>query len=165
MIFFCTNKDFHRCQFLCLCLSEREKEEERKKREDEKRQKIEAEQNKNRKTSEAFCKFFQKKENKMDLSELGDNMDIDQTFVSFQVKDNMKIAPVNRRTFKQNERTLFENVISMDVTPPKTDLYLAQLKKNLYVPHKCGRTWPDDDDDKSSNADDLFIMGKLFFFS
>lgn len=123
---------------------------------------MEAEQNKNRKTAEAFCKFFKKVENKCDSNEQSDNMDVDQvpqTFVSFQVKENMKIAPVNRRTLNHDERSSLETFISSEVQP--TDLYLKQLKKNTVVPRRCGRTWADEDDDKSSNADDLFIMGKM----
>lgn len=87
-------------------------------------------------------------------------MDVDQvqqTFVSFQVKENMKIAPVNRRTLNHDERSSLECLISSDAPP--TDLYLTQLKKNTIVPRKSYCTWLDEDDDKSSNADDLFIMG------
>lgn len=143
-------------------ISEREKEEERKKREDEKRQKMEAEQNKNRKTAEAFFKFFKKVESKPDSNEQGENMDADQvpqTFVSFQVKDNMKMAAVNRRTLNREERTTLDNFISSDI--PSADLYLTQLKNNAIAPRKTVRTLPSDDDDKSNNADDLFIMGNI----
>lgn len=146
-------------------ISEREKEEERKKREDEKRQKMEAEQNKNRKTAEAFFKFFKKVENKPDSNEQGEKMDADQvpqTFVSFQVKDNMKMAAVNRRTLNREERTTLDNFISSDI--PSADLYLTQLKNNAIAPRKTVRTLPSDDDDKSNNADDLFIMGNIWIY-
>lgn len=143
---------------------EREKEEERKKREEEKLQKIEAEQNKNRKTVEAFVKFFvpKKVENKIDSNECDEIMDteqVPQTFMSFQVKDDMVLAPITRRTLDFDERSKFDHLISCDA--PSSDLYLLQLKNNNFVPRKTARTWQDDVDEKCSNGDDLFVIGNL----
>lgn len=148
-------------QFYIYIISEREKEEERKKKEDEKRQKLEAEQNKNRKTAEAFAKFFvaKKVESKSDLNEIGEQLDsiqMPQTFMSFQVKDDMKIAPATRRTLNYDERLSFEKLLSSGIGPD--DLYLKQLRNNKFAPRKSSRTWADDDDEKSSN-DDLFVIG------
>lgn len=103
-------------------------------------------------------------DNKLDTNEINEHMDIEhvpQTFMSFQVKDDMKIAPVNRRRMNHAERSTFEDLISSEVS--STELYLEQFKKNKFAPRKTGRTWSDDDDDKSSNADDLFIIGKKQF--
>lgn len=146
-------------------IPEREKEEERKKKEEEKRQKMEAEQNKNRKTAEAFVKFFvpKKMDNKFETSEQGENMDCDQvpqTFMSFQVKEDMKMAPIIRRTLNSDERSSFEQYL-MSTGISKDNLYLSQLKHNMFSPRKMFRTWADDEDEKSSN-DDLFVIGKTF---
>lgn len=144
---------------------EREKEEERKKKEDEKRQKIEAEQNKNRKTAEAFVKFFvtKKVDNKTESNENDENMDIDQEpqmFMLFQVKEDMKIAPVTRRVLNEAEKASLEHTISSGLS--STGLYLSELKSNTLVPRKATRTWQDDEDEKCSNGDDLLIIGKDF---
>lgn len=125
---------------------------------------MEAEHNKNRKTAEAFAKFFvpKKVDNKSDSNELGEVTDCEQvprTFMSFQVKDDMKMAPVIRRTLNHNERLTFEHVLSSGFS--SNGLYLEQLKNSMFAPRKSVRTWPDDDDEKSSN-DDLFIIGKQF---
>lgn len=143
-------------------IADREKEEERKKKEDEKRQKIEAEQNKNRKTAEAFVKFFvpKKVENKSALNENDEKIDIEQVsqmFMSFQVKEDMKMAPVIRRTLNNAERLALEH--TMESKNSTVDLYLSQLNSEAFVAKRTPRTWQDDEDDKSSNADDLFIIG------
>lgn len=150
------------CQY---SFADREKEEERKKKEDEKRQKMEAEQNKNRKTAEAFVKFFvpKKVENKSESSEQGEHVDSDQMqqpFMSFQVKEDMKMAPIIRRTLNSDERSSFEQHLQSSGIP-KDDLYLSQLKRNMFSPRKNFRTWADDEDEKASN-DDLFVIGKKF---
>lgn len=140
---------------------EREKEEERKKKDEEKRQKIEAEQNKDRKTKEAFFKFFvpKKVDNKTETNDNDMKMDVDQanqTFMSFQIKDDMKLAPVTRRTMNDDERSKLEEMLASNAS--KHNLYVSQLKNHSIIPRKTTRTWQDDDDDKSSN-DDLFIIG------
>lgn len=88
-----------------------------------------------------------------------------QTFMSFQIKEDMKVAPVIRRTLNRDERSAFEHMLSSGSAP--NDLYLSQLKCNMFAPRKTVRTWLDDDDDKFSN-DDLFVTGNhfiCFFFS
>lgn len=126
---------------------------------------MEAEQNKNRKTAEAFVKFSvpKKVESKSESSEQGENLETDrmqQTFMSFQVKEDMKMAPIIRRTLNSNERSSFEqHLLSSDI--PKDNLYLSQLKRNMFSPRKNFRTWADDEDEKASN-DDLFVIGKSF---
>lgn len=161
LVMFCFILEYDGCH--CFSITEREKEEERKKKEDEKRQKIEAEQNKNRKTAEAFVKFFVAKQvdNKSESNENDENMDIDQEpqmFMSFQVKEDMKIAPVTRRVLNSVERASLEHIISSESL--STRLYLSELKSNALVPRKASRTWQDDEDEKCSNGDDLFIIGK-----
>lgn len=152
------------CHFIIL--TEREKEEERKKRDDEKRQKIEAEQNKNRKTAEAFVKFFVpiKVENKNEPNENNVKTiakQAPQMFMSFQVKEDMKMAPVTRRTLNDTERSALEHSITSGNSPSK--LYLSQMKSDTFVAKKTARTWQDDEDDKCSTSDDLYIIGNISF--
>lgn len=128
---------------------------------------MEAEQNKSRKEAEAFAKFFvaKKVENKPEPNVQGEQMDCDQmsrTFMSFQVKDDMKMAPIIRRILNPEERSSLEHLLSSNI--PEDNLYLSQLKRNMFSPRKNSRTWPDDEDEKSSN-DDLFVIGNNLPFS
>lgn len=128
---------------------------------------MEAEQNKNRKTAEAFVKFFvpKKVDNKCESNEQGELLDCDQmpqTFMSFQVKEDMKMAPIIRRTLNSDERSSFEqHLLSSGI--PEDNLYLSQLKRNIFSPRKYLRTWSDDEDEKAS-TDDLFVIGNFFLF-
>lgn len=123
---------------------------------------MEAEQNKNRKTVEAFAKFFvpKKIENKTDLNENDDKLDFPQVspmFMSFQVKEDMKMAPLARRTLNDSERLKLEQFLALNSS--SVDLYLDQMKSCSFIAKKTMRTWQEDEDDKCSNADDLFIIG------
>lgn len=101
------------------------------------------------------------------MTEQAENMEIDQVpqkFMSFQVKEDMKMAPINRRMLNHEERSTLESLFSPELpSTSKSSMYLSELKNN--TPRKSTRTWLDDDDEKSSNADDLFIMGnnRIYF--
>lgn len=141
---------------------EEQKEEERKKKDEEKRLKEQAEQIKNRKTSEAFVKFFvpKKTDAKADTdANVNDDSVQIQNFMSFQVKDDMKVAPVTRRTLTPTVRTQLENNLC-SIAVNTENLYLAQLKNGTHIPHQTGKTWLLDDDTESAE-DELYIMGKL----
>lgn len=94
------------------------------------------------------------------MNENDEKMDIDQAsqmFMSFQVKDDMKMAPVTRRTLNGVERSILEHSLTSENT--SVDLYLSQLKSDGFVAKRTPRTWQDDEDDKYSNVDDIFIIG------
>lgn len=134
----------------------RKKEEEKKKMEEER----EAKQSKMLKTSAAFVKFFVPKKvgDKMDVDGYEDKVNPDQqTFMSFQVKEGMKMAPLMRRLLNSDERTTLDKTLQSDTNA--SELYLSQLKTNKFIPRKAGRTVQDDEDEKCSNDDDIFIIG------
>lgn len=78
-------------------------------------------------------------------------------FMSFQVKEDMKMAPVARRTLNDSERSTLEEFLTSSNS--SVDLYLTQIKSSSFIAKKTMRTWQEDEDDKCSNADDLFIIG------
>lgn len=136
-----------------------EKEEKMRKKEEA----IVAEQSKIRKTSEAFVKFFVPKKGdgkatEDTFEEKSRSEQTQQQFMSFQVKEGMRMAPVMRRLLNDKERTSLENIISDKPATP--ELYLSQLKNSKIIPRKFGRTLEDDEDEKCSNDDDLFVIGK-----
>lgn len=142
---------------------EEQKEEERLKKEEEKRQKDEAEKNKMRKTAEAFAKFFlpKKVDAKMDVDTVENinSNDQAQKFMSFAVKGNMKLAPIKRRTLTTAERGALDNLLFSNAGKP--NLYLNSLKEGKHVPGKSGKTWNGEDEESSSEDDDIYIIGKL----
>lgn len=140
------------------------KEEERRKREDEKRSKDEAEQQKMRKTAQAFAKFFvaKKTDGKTD-NEQGDRVEEQKTsnFVSFQVKENMKVAPTTRRTLASDERSTLEG--NLFAGAPWN--YLKELKMGKRDPFKSGKTWTvNDEEQTAADGDEVQILGMTRFY-
>lgn len=142
-------------------LQEQLKEEERLKKEQEKRLKEEMEQNKNRKTAEAFVKFFVPKKN--DVKPDIDNEQLDQAqsttlFMSFEVKEGMKVAPVIRRQLEDKQRAELENNIKNQTKVKASQLYLAELKRGDRQSLSGGKTWIVEEGNVEK-SDDLFILG------
>lgn len=142
---------------------EEQKEEERRKKDEERRAKSEFEQNKLKKTSAAFVKFFVPKKSDGTDGDKCEKSDTDQpcrAFMSFQIKEDMKIAPITRRHFSEQDKSGMERSISNGLS--KAQLYVATLKNKAFAPGKSARTWIDDEyDAKSMNSDDLFIIGMV----
>lgn len=140
---------------------EEQKEEERRKKDEEKRMKSEFEQSKLKKTSAAFVKFFVPKKsdgNDGDKSEKSDTVQPCGAFMSFQIKEDMKIAPLTRRAFSEHDKLDLEQSMAKELAVSK--LYVAMLKNKRFQPGKSARTWIDDEyDSKSMNSDDIFIIG------
>lgn len=146
-----------------VCFSERKLQEEKEEKIRKKEETIVAEQSKIRKTSEAFVKFFVPKKSDGKITEdtteeKTRSEQPQQQFMSFQVKEGMKMAPVMRRLLNDEERTSLEKIIADKPAAP--ELYLSQLKSNKIIPRIFGRTLQDDEDEKCSNDDDLFVIGK-----
>lgn len=138
------------------------KEEERKRREEEKRQREEAEVNKNRKTAAAFAKFFvpKKADTKAADFEMADK-DVPvqvQQFMSFQIKGDMKVAPITRSHLSQQQRTELESGLLSNVD--KRNLYLNELKTAKHVAQQQGKTWSSIDEEAQSELEDeIFLLG------
>lgn len=113
-----------------------------------------------KKTSAAFVKFFVPKKsdgNDCDKSEKSDTEPC-RAFMSFQIKDDMKMAPKVRRDFTNLDKTAMDKLISSE--SDASQLYMNKLKSKAIIPGKSSRTWVDDEyDEKTMNSDDLFVIG------
>lgn len=152
----------NKIQFENICISERKLLEEKEEKIRKKEEAVVAEQSKIRKTSEAFVKFFVPKKGDGNAAEdtteeKSRSEQRQQHFMSFQVKEGMRMAPVMRRLLNDEDRMSLEKIIVEK--PEAPELYLSQLKNNKIIPRKCGRTLQDDDDEKCSNDDELFVIG------
>lgn len=140
------------------------REEERKKREEakeeEKRRKeeerLEAERKK-QKAASNFASFFVSKKQEIKSDE--ENIVEVKNFMPFEIKADMRIAPICRRKLNEHEKLLLDNKRNINLS--KTELYLDDIKKGNIVPHTSSKTWPleakddvillDDDNEGSSN--------------
>ncbi|XP_077276010.1 uncharacterized protein LOC143904899 [Temnothorax americanus] len=130
------------------------KEEERKKREEakeeEKRKKeeerLEAERKK-QKAASNFASFFVPKKQEVKSTD-EENVVKVKNFMPFEVKTDMKIAPICRRKLNEDEKLLLDNKCNVDLD--KTELYLEDIKRRRIVPRTSSKTWPleakEDDD-------------------
>ncbi|XP_018345233.1 PREDICTED: chromatin assembly factor 1 subunit A-like [Trachymyrmex septentrionalis] len=142
------------------------KEEERKKREEakeeEKRKKeeerLEAERKK-QKAASNFASFFVSKKQEVKSVEEESVIRV-KNFMPFEIKADMRIAPICRRKLTEHDKLLFDNKCNVDLD--KIELYLEDIKKGRILPRTSSKTWPletkedevillDDDNDSSSN--------------
>lgn len=138
------------------------KEEERRKREEakeeEKRRKeeerLEAERKK-QKAASNFASFFVSK--KQDVKSTEEESDIEaKNFMPFEIKADMRIAPVCRRTLDENEKLLLDEKCKVNVK--RSGLYLEDIKRRRIVPRISSKTWP-----LEAKDDDIILLGKLTF--
>lgn len=129
---------------------EEQKEEERKKKEEEKTAKEEADKQKNRKEAAAFTKFFVKNSTKASVPAVvvdKKEVEVRKNFMPFCVKEDMKLAPLVRRVFSDNNRCAFDAKVLSHSTSKKEDLYVDQLRKGLSKRGQSGKTWVVDETD------------------
>lgn len=122
------------------------KEEERRKREEEK---LEAERKK-QKAASNFANFFVAKKQENKAAE-EDNVVKDQIFMPFEVKVDMRVAPITRRNLNDENKLNFDGVFNKNL--PRTELYLNELKQNPRVVGRSEKTWP------YEAKDDVVIVG------
>ncbi|XP_046741414.1 chromatin assembly factor 1 subunit A-like [Diprion similis] len=137
---------------------QRQKEKEAK--EEERRKKEEEAERKKQKAASTFANFFvPKKQETKALEE--DGVVKDQNFMPFEVKVDMKVAPITRRNLNNETKLTFDGLFNKGVL--QNELYLNQLKRNRNVIGRSGRTWPCeikddiviiDEEDSSSDAVD-----------
>ncbi|XP_070166024.1 chromatin assembly factor 1 subunit A-B isoform X2 [Polyergus mexicanus] len=121
------------------------KEEERKKREEakeeEKRKKEEEKleaQRKKQKAASNFASFFVPK--KQEIKSEEDDIIQVKNFMPFEIKADMRIAPICRRTLTEEEKSLLDRKCNLDVQ--KSELYLENIKKERIIPRTFSKTWP-----------------------
>ncbi|KAM7349437.1 chromatin assembly factor 1, p180 subunit [Cochliomyia hominivorax] len=155
----------------------RKKEEERKRKEQEK----EEAELKKKKAAQAFTKFFVAKtptnahlKNEED-SNTGDDAK-PLAFRPFQVKGDMKLAPVCRKIFTPEEKARLEDFLGCKVSNnndaddneeivrrkplKKSELYLAELRSGKILPGKWRRLSTDSKDDVILVEDELERVGQ-----
>ncbi|XP_043478852.1 chromatin assembly factor 1 subunit A-B-like [Leptopilina heterotoma] len=125
---------------------EEAKEEEKRKKEEEK---LEAERKKQKAVSSFVSFFVTKKPAESKTEQITAKT---MNFMPFEVKADMRIAPVCRRTITNEEREKFdENWEKQSLD--KSKLYLGEIKNKEVPRRKSGKTWPpktkeeEDDDD------------------
>ncbi|XP_043277415.1 chromatin assembly factor 1 subunit A-B-like isoform X2 [Venturia canescens] len=141
---------------------DRAKEEDRKKREEakeeEKRKKeeerLEAERKK-QKAASTFASFFTPKKPEAKVVEEKKPVRI-SNFMPFQVKVDMRVAPVCRRSLNESEKKEFD-VVCIDKLDGTERLYVKEIKSR--EKRKCGKTWPPDSHDDVTIIDEDEIGG------
>lgn len=140
------------------------KEQEKQQREEEERRKKEEAGQKWKKSAQLMEKFFVQKKNESakqpDEESSNDSEKIiptGQNFMPFQVKENMRLAPVTRTTLDELRRETLEKTLNNGESIPVLT-YLSALKRNSgYQPGKSGSvTWQEEDD-----SQDVILIGKL----
>lgn len=76
----------------------------------------------------------------------------------FEVKADMKVAPVSRRTLNEEEKLSLDEKCGKGDTQ-KSDLYLGEIKDKRLLPRKSSRTWP------LETKDDVILIGEYYIFS
>ncbi|XP_055913618.1 chromatin assembly factor 1 subunit A [Eupeodes corollae] len=123
------------------------KEEERRKKDEDRRRKElekEEEENKKKKAAQAFTKFFVPKPVKPitdeDQESREDAESVDSlAFRPFQVKGDMKLAPLVRREFKERSREKLDSFLKNTLTD-KSRLYVGELKSGAHTPLRGFKT-------------------------
>ncbi|XP_043669654.1 chromatin assembly factor 1 subunit A [Vespula pensylvanica] len=115
---------------------EEAKEEERKRKEEEK---LESERKK-QKAASNFASFFVPKKLEIKSTEEENNTNV-QTFMPFEVKADMRIAPISRRSLNEKEMLSLDDKFNSG-RAKNSDLYLAVMKAKKIITHNSEKTWP-----------------------
>lgn len=131
------------------------REEERKKREEEKRKKeeerLEAERKKQKAASNFASFFVSKKQEVKSVEE--ENVAEVKNFMPFEIKADMRVAPIYRRKFNEHDKLFIDD--KCNVYLDKTELYLEDIRKGRIMPRTSSRTWP-----LEAKDDDVILLGK-----
>lgn len=136
------------------------REEERKKREEakeeEKRRKeeerLEAERKK-QKAASNFASFFVSKKQEVKSADEESIVKV-KNFMPFEIKADMRIAPICRRKLNEHDKLLLDD--KRNVNLDKTELYLENIRKGKIVPRISSKTWP------LEAKDDVILLGKKY---
>jgi len=119
-----------------------EKEAELKKKDEERKKEEEAEAEKKKRAAMAFKGFFVKKdvpkEKNVENEAAEEEVVVGSTFNPFQVKNNMRLAPLVRNDTVKAMRS----IDSLDGPVGPNSLYLEQLRAGAHTPAHQGKTWP-----------------------
>lgn len=74
-------------------------------------------------------------------------------FMPFEIKADMKIAPIYRRKLNEHDKLLLDKKCNIDLD--KIELYLEDIKRGRIVPRTSAKTWP-----LETKDDDIILLGK-----
>jgi chromatin assembly factor 1 subunit A len=131
---------------------EEAKEEEKKRKEEEK---LEAERKK-QKAASNFASFFVSKKHEVKQTE-EENVIEAKNFMPFEIKTDMKIAPICRRTLSEREKLLLDEKCNTGMQ--RSVLYLQDIKKGRIVPRTSPKTWP-----LEAKDDDVIPLGTMLLY-
>lgn len=106
---------------------------------------------KKQKAASNFANFFVAKKQETKATE-EDNVVKGQNFMPFEMKLDMRVAPITRRNLNNENKLTFEGLFNKGIT--KNELYLNELKRNRESVGRSAKTWP------WEAKDDVVIVGK-----
>lgn len=115
---------------------------------------MEAERKKQKAASNFTSFFVAKKQGKSVEEESTTEV---KNFMPFEVKADMKLAPICRRTLNEEEKLSLDTKCDKGNTQ-MTSLYLSEIKSKTVIPRKSTRTWT------YEAKDDIIILGKRYIF-
>ncbi|XP_014210462.1 chromatin assembly factor 1 subunit A [Copidosoma floridanum] len=129
---------------------EEAKEEERKRKEEEK---LEAERKKQKAASNFVSFFVSKKPTETKPAEVETKV-VQSNFMPFEVKVDMRTAPVTRRKLSNGEKSELDKLMSESIKNV-SELYINELRSKKFCVRKSGKTWP-----VEANDDVVIIEGE-----
>lgn len=115
---------------------------------------MEAERKK-QKAASNFASFFVSKKQEAKSTE-EENVIEAKNFMPFEVKVDMRVAPVCRRTLSEHEKSLLDEKCNVK-NLKKSELYLEDIRKGRIVPRTSSKTWL-----LEAKDDDIVILGKYY---
>lgn len=111
---------------------------------------MEAERKK-QKAASTFASFFVPKKQEVKSAEEESVVKV-KNFMPFEIKADMKIAPIYRRKLNEHDKLLLDNKrnINVDVI----ELYLEDIRRGRIIPRTSSKTWP------LESKDDIILLGK-----
>lgn len=70
----------------------------------------------------------------------------------FEIKADMKIAPIYRRKLNEHDKLLLDN--KCNINADVSELYLEDIRKGRIIPRTSSKTWP------LESKDDIILLGK-----
>ena len=91
-----------------------------------------------------------------------------KNFMPFEVKADMRVAPITRRNMSDEEKLKFDELCEKQILD-RSQLYVSEIRNKDVVTRKSGKTWlaetKDDEDDVviigKSNPDIYYLIYKL----
>ncbi|XP_013113213.2 chromatin assembly factor 1 subunit A [Stomoxys calcitrans] len=143
----------------------RKKDEERKRKEQEK----EEAELKKKKAAEAFTKFFVAKtpshaQQNIEEDEMSGDGTKALAFRPFQIKGDMKLAPINRKFLTEDAKCRLDVLLELEAAKStkveKSQLYLSELRSGQILPGKWRRPSTESKDDVILIEDELERVGE-----